>query len=203
MKYSQNNEERIIADYFNGFKGTFLSLGENDGETLSNTRALALKGWNGVCVDASPEAYARLEKLYAGVDAIETHHLALYTRDGWIDLYESGSHLSKKDVALLSSVVEGETKRWAGGTTFDQVVVPAVTFATLLGRSKYKKFDLISMDIEGMDLAVLQQMDLTELGCKMLIVEVNASDPQPYLDHCAKHGMVLYTRNAENLICIR
>lgn len=203
MKYSQNSEEQMIADYFGEYIGDFLDLGANDGQTLSNTRALALKGWHGVCVDASPSAYARLEALYQGNPNIETHHVALCEREGWIQLHESGHHLTKKDTALLSSVLDHETERWRATTDFEEVTVPAITFDGLLKRSELKRFDLISIDIEGMDLLVLEQMDLTALECQMLIVEVNKADPKPFLDHCAKHGLVLLTRNAENLIFIR
>lgn len=201
--HSQNNEEQLIAQYFGDHVGTFLDLGANDGSTLSNTRALALKGWSGVCVDASPKAYAKLERLYADCDHIETHNVAMGNKDGWLTLHESGSHLNAGDVALVSSVVEAETERWKAATDFEAVTVPAITFATLLKRSKYSTFDLISVDIEGHDLMLLEQMDLTALGCQMLVIEVNKSDPKPFLDHCAKHEMVLLTRNAENIICIR
>lgn len=203
MKFSQNNEEQLIADYFGDRVGTFLDLGANDGETLSNTRALALRGWSGVCVDASPSAFAKLQALYGGAEHIECHHAAIAHRVGWLTLHESGSHITAKDTALLSSVYQEETVRWIPTTEFHEVTVPAIDFAELLRRSKYKTFDLISIDIEGADLLVLEQMDLATLGCQMLIVEVNDYDPKPFLDHCAKHGLVLLTRNAENLIFIR
>jgi len=55
--YSQNNEQQVILDYFGEhYIGTFLDLGCNDGQTFSNTRALALNGWSGVLVDASANA---------------------------------------------------------------------------------------------------------------------------------------------------
>lgn len=203
MKHSQNNEEQLIAQYFGDRKGTFLDLGANDGVTLSNTRALALNGWSGVCADASPAAFAKLQALYANCDHIECHHVAMYHREGWITLEESGHHLTKSDVALLSSVLPGEADKWRPTTEFHEVSVPAITFDMLLKRSKFKMFDLISIDIEGMDLAILQQMDLTALGCSMLVVEVNNNDPAPFVNHCAQHGMVLLTRNPENLLFIR
>ena len=201
--YSQNNEEQLIANYFGDRVGTFLDLGSNDGITLSNTRALAEKGWSGVCVDASPRAFGRLEKLYAGQEHIECHWVAMYTRQTWITLHESGSHITNTDTALLSSVVQEETGRWRPTTEYYDVRVPAITFDMLLKRSKFKTFDFVSIDIEGMDLAVLQQMDLTALGCQMLVVEVNNNDPKPFIDHCHLHAMRLMTRNSENLLFIR
>jgi len=43
--------------------------------------------------------------------------------------------------------------------------------STLLGLSKIKKFDFISIDAEGHDLEILRQMDLKALGCQMLCIE--------------------------------
>ena len=203
IRYSQNNEQDLILQYFGDRVGTWLDLGANDGITLSNTRALAERGWSGVCVDASPTAFAKLESLYAGHPHIETHHVAMADKVGWLTLHESGPHITANDTALLSSVIETETTKWRPTTEFHTVTVPAIDFNELLRRSKYKTFDLISLDIEGMDLTLLRQMDLTSLGASMVVVEVNEYDPAPFVEHCAKHGLILLTRNAENLMFIR
>ena len=42
MRYSQNNEQDIILQYFGNRKGFFLDIGANDGITLSNTYALLI-----------------------------------------------------------------------------------------------------------------------------------------------------------------
>ena len=52
-KYSQLGEQDIILNYFNGKQGTFLDIGANDGKTFSNSYALSLLGWKGVCVDVA------------------------------------------------------------------------------------------------------------------------------------------------------
>lgn len=58
--YSQNKEQTIILKYFEGQLGYFLDIGGNDGETLSNTRALAQLGWRGVLVEPAEIAYKKL-----------------------------------------------------------------------------------------------------------------------------------------------
>lgn len=204
MKYSQNNEEEAALLYFGSRIGTFLDIGANDGETLSNTRALALAGWSGVCVDASPAAFKRLVALYADNPAIECHQLAVAEACKTAKLHESGTHLRNGDIGLLSTMFEGEKKRWeSSGEKFDPVEVEAVDFTTLMDRCARKRFDMISIDIEGADLMVLLQINLTALGCSMVIVEVNDRDPNPYIEHCAAHGLNAYVRNPENLIIYR
>ena len=203
MDYSQSGEQRFILDYFGDHIGTVLDCGANDGETFSNSRALLMKGWNGVLVDASAEACNRSRSLYRDRPDVEVHNVAIADRDGWVTLHESGPHASPGDTALLSSIIEAETVKWKPTTEFTTRTVPCLTIASLLARSKFKQFEFITIDVEGMDLVCLQALDLTALGTAMVIVEVNERDPLPYIDHCAKHGMVLLTRNAENLILCR
>ena len=196
--YSQNNEEQIILDHFGPvFKGTCLDLGANDGETLSNTRACIERGWKGVMVDASTDMCEKLRRF-----DVEVHNVAMGNGNGFLTFYESGEHLGKGDRSLVSTIVPAEMDRWTN-ETFTPVTVECVTFATLLTRSAHKTFDLISIDIEGMDLDVLRQMDLTALGCKMLIVEFNGKYQLDFDWYCAVHGMKLYAKNAENLIYVK
>ena len=203
MRYSQNNEQDHILTYFGDHIGTALDLGANDSVTFSNSRALILKGWSGVLVDASAEAGNRARFHNQNRPDVEVHNVAIADRDGWVTLHESGPHASPVDTALLSSIIEAETVKWKPTTEFTTRTVPCLTVASLLARSKFKAFEFVTIDVEGMDLVCLQALDLTALGTAMVIVEVNERDPLPYLDHCAKHGLVLLTRNAENLILCR
>jgi len=196
--HSQNNEEKIISDYFKGDKGTFLDLGANDGITLSNTWALAQSGWRGTLVEASPAAFKRLETNYLGsADTIINSAIGSY--NGEITLHESGEHLGKGDVSLLSTAKPDEMKRWPK-ESFTEVTVPCINFSTMLGISKIKTFDFISMDIEGMELDVLPQMDLQALGCRMICVEYNGKEQQKYDAIITPQGYTLTHKNGENLI---
>jgi len=203
MRYSQNNEQDIILAHFGASQGTFLDLGANDGATLSNSRALALLGWAGVCVEPSPTAFAKLEALYATNKLVETHNVGMCEGNGRSILHESGEHLGTGDHALLSTIKPTEMERWGGTVTFTPQEMECVTFVELLKRSEYSTFQFITIDIEGLDYEVLTQIDLRAVDCRMLIVEVNERDPQPYIDYCAQYGMSLKTRNAENLILTR
>lgn len=65
--YSQLGEQQLILQWAASQPsvGSFLDLGCYDGETYSNTAALADLGWSGVCVDASPDAVAACALRYA------------------------------------------------------------------------------------------------------------------------------------------
>lgn len=206
QNYSQNNEQEIILNFFKDFKGTFLDIGANDGITLSNTHALALNGWNGLCVEASPNAFKMLLGNYLAVPyQIQCINVAIDDYNGEATFYESGEHLGTGDTALLSTLNEEELKRWEGSNNkFTKTHTSVWDFATLqkevekIGRSS--SYDFISIDVEGNELKILPQMDLKALGCKMICVEFNGKEKEKYDEIIVPQGYSLIHQNAENLI---
>jgi len=204
MNYSQNNEQEIIIDLFKGKeKGTFLDIGANDGKTLSNTYALALSyDWNGLLVEASPTAYERMLKNYFEIDSmIDFQNVAIGKEDGKLEFWESGELLGKGDVALVSSGVFTELRRWDSlNMPFYKMEVPMTSVATMLSHSRHTHFDLLSLDIEGMELDVLPQIDFKALKIQVAVIEFNGKDEQKYNDIMFPQGFKLVHKNMENLI---
>jgi FkbM family methyltransferase len=184
MKYSQNNEQQIVKDYFDvhePFQKTFLDIGANDGRTCSNTYALALLGWSGALVEASPRAYEKLATVYQPlfdqkIAKYELHKFALgATRQVRDDFNESGQHLGTDDVALLSTFHEKEMERFKGSTSYQHVQVNCLTWADFLEITEQKTFNFISMDIEGSELEVLPKMNLDTMQCQVICLEWNGN----------------------------
>lgn len=202
--YSQSGEQAIILKYFGTEPAAFLSIGENDGQTFSNVRALALLGWGGICIEPATVAFAKLAELYSVSSAVQCVQAAITTQDGPIDFYDSGTHLKKGDTSLLSTTRPEEMARWKkSGEVFTKTTVRGITVATLLKETGMTRADFISIDCEGVDLDVLKQLDLTALGTRMVCVEVNRADQKPFDAHCAKHGLKLHHRNYENAIYVK
>lgn len=164
--YSQNQEDIAIQKYFQGYIGKLLSIGENDGITLSNSRALIELGWEADLVEPSPTAYKMLEMLYKKNDKVNTHKVAIGKKNGFTQLFDMGTHLNKGDTSLLSTIKETEMARWKG-TEFKSVRVKVMTYNTFT----HDHYDFISIDAEGMDIEILKQIDLT--GVKCLCIEYN------------------------------
>lgn len=200
MKYSQNNEEQAILDYFGEYVGTFCDIGANDGETLSNTRKLALMGWHGVCVEPDPIPYAFLHKIYLGTDVL-TINAAIHTVDTRLVVHTSGEHLGKGDSGLLSTTVEREKSRFPG-QEWKTVYSRGITYQTMVKEFDLNPFDFITIDAEGMDVAILHQIDLTNTS--LVCVEHNGSQTAQMRikQHCAKFGLTeILLFNGENIIC--
>jgi FkbM family methyltransferase len=201
--YSQNNEEQVINDYFNGLKGTLLDLGANDGKTFSNSLKLIEKGWGAVLVDASPVAFDKLCKLHSVNNKVLCFNYAIGNSKGKVLLKESGSHLKdKSDVSLLSSIDEQETTRWKkAGVVFNDVEVDMISYLDLCKIAGINEFDFITIDCEGLDLDILKQIDLTNTS--LICIEWNSDETikTEITNYCKKFGLnkLIYT-SAENII---
>lgn len=200
-QFSQNDEERVILEYFNGRTGNFIDLGANDGETFSNTRALALRGWKGVLVEPSPKAFDKLKALYDGHKGFYLYPVALGDHNGKIILQESGSLCSANDVGLVSTIHAEEMDRFKSVLSYDPVEIKMYKWKTFLNRLRIKEFDFISMDIEGSELSVLPDIDLTKTS--MVCIEWN-SRPELKVEY-EKYlsGFKLTYTSGENLIYAR
>lgn len=202
--YSQSKEEEHILNYFGDYVGTFLDLGCNDCETFSNTRALALKGWKGVLVDASPKAIERCKNLYKGRKGIYIYDYAITGHMGKEIFHESSSLISSRDVGLVSTFHDSEMSRFKTTVSYTPIEVKTLKWKTALNRWQIKKFDMMSIDIEGDELNVLPDMDLSEV--RLLCIEWNSKEDlkKEYLHYTSKYGLdkIIY-ESGENLIIVR
>lgn len=201
--YSQNKEEQSILNYFGDFKGTFLDIGANDGKTLSNTRALAEKGWCGVLVEPSPKAFPKLKRLYESEKkgCFYIYNCAIGNHNGNAVLHDSGELLRQGDQALVSTMVEKEKERFSKVLSYEDVEVKVYRWKTFYNRLTIKKFDFISIDCEGLDADILEQMDVSEV--KLLCIEWNGV--QAMKERFDKHmeGFKIIYTSGENLIYAR
>jgi len=203
MSYSQNNEEQIILNYFKDFKGSVLDLGANDGKTFSNSLKVIELGWSADLVEASPGTFAKLQELHKDNPRVKCHNIAVSNVNGSVKFYESGTLLGGSDESLVSTLDKKELARWGNKVKFTETVVESVNFKKLLTMTKNINFDLITIDVEGLDYIMLKQMDLNALKCKMLIVETNGKDVIKYVTHCKQFGFNTLATNGENLIMVK
>jgi FkbM family methyltransferase len=205
--FSQNLEEEIIINYFNNRQGVFADFGSNDGITLSNTYALSLNKWFGLCVEPSAEAYRRLEFNYGGNDRVKLFNCAATgSFDGLIDFYESGNHLGEDigDVSLLSTVNKLELKRWDGSNNkFSKTLVKGCPIKTILDDAGFDTIDFFSIDVEGSELELVACIDFRKYKTKLVCIEFNGNEKIlcEIKNYCTYFGLTKeLLRNAENII---
>lgn len=199
--YSQSNEEQIILDYFKGNTGTFCSIGENDGITFSNVRALAERGWLGVMIEPDPEAFSRLEKLYLEYKGLYTYNYAIGDHNGKKILQKSSSLLKTGDTGLVSTFNASEMERFKSVVSYTPIEVQQYTWRTALNRWSIQTFDCISIDCEGCEMQILPDIDLTKT--KLLVIEHNGKQELKLQYEKYLEGFKVIYTSPENLIYVR
>jgi FkbM family methyltransferase len=169
--FSQNDEEKVILDYFDGEIGTFLDIGAYDGKTFSNTHQLALNGWSGVCVEASAGPFKSLTDLYKDNDKIELVNACIIpdTQDPrfLVPFYDAGGD-------AISSTDELHKAKWSQSSFHKVYMMPI--FINQIERLFGRAFDFINIDIEGANIELALGMDFQ--ACKLLCIEHDGDFPR-------------------------
>lgn len=181
MSYAQTGEDLIIAEYFGDFKGHLLDIGSNDGVTFSNSHLLIEKEWSALLIEPSL-AFDKLYRLYADNDRVKCLNYAISDKEGELTFYETSDSL----VASLSKTV------WMDKFPHKERTVRAIPYSSIAGA-----FDFISIDTEGQDWVILQQIDLTNVKC--LCIEYGDNE-KGITEYCIKYGMKILHKNGENII---
>lgn len=195
--YSQNNEDFIVWDYFKGKVGSLLEIGANDGITLSNSKFLIEQGWYAHLVEPG-NIFNELFETHKDNRKVVVHNIGIGKEKKRVFFYESGPHIKGgNDKGLVSTADFNEMKKWPG-VKFNRTSIQLIPYKYLFHRHT---FDFISIDAEGMDWEILQQIDLKHTSC--LCIEWNSKEElrKLYIEYCQEFR-ILHT-NAENLIFVR
>lgn len=202
--YSQNEEDRFILNYFGNYKGTLLEVGANDGQTLSNSKLFIEHKWLAHLIEPG-RTFSDLVKLHYTNPNVSLYNYAIggkFNKEA--AFYESGAHvIGGSDIGLVSSLDFDETERWRkSGVAFTETKVAVKSFNEWLNEAGEPQLQYISIDAEGHDWDILQQIDLGKVGCRVLCIEWNgdAHLKQKYIAHCI--GYKIAVENRENLIFV-
>jgi len=205
--YSQNNEDDFILAHFGDFKGSVVEIGANDGLTLSNSKLLIENGWEAYLFEPSLVAFRLLEKLHFANTKVFTYPNGISDISGSRDFYVSGELLGANDTSLVSCLNAEEMVRWQDKVNFQKESAYFVTWKDFVRRYELesKTFDVISIDAEGEDWNILQQINLETHNCKLLCVEWNTNIElaQCFIDYASTFGMKEVKRNDENIIFVK
>ena len=195
MKYSQNDEEGVINSLF-GDRGRFLDVGAFDGKTFSNTLRLYERGWSGVLVEPSPNAFSGLKRVYADLPRVSLVNAAVADSDGFVSFFDSGGD-------AISSTDSVHKEKWERGYSckFSPIEVQSITFKTLF--KKYgSDYDFVNIDTEGTNFDVLKSFPFDLCNPMCLCIEHDGAYGQ-MSDILASHGHREVHRNGENMIFFR
>lgn len=179
--------DEIYQHYFAGVsRGTFVEVGANDGYSWSNTWGLAELGWRGLYFEPV-EALAiqcRDKHIHNNIKVVAS---AVGSHDGVTALFLG-------EGATTSRKVAEENTYFYGNNPDIFIPVPVVTLNTALNQEGIPhNFDLLVIDVDGDEVAVLEGIDLTIWKPKVIIAET-----------CKEHCIMGWRFNAVGVdLCLR
>lgn len=120
--YSQAGQDKWVLEKV-GNKGFFVDVGAYDGIESSNTYALELAGWDGICFEPNPEAFAKLKKNRKCI----TSDLFISNQDGVTSKLSSALMACTCVIDYLSIDVDGGEMKVLQGMDFQRHKVRLIT----------------------------------------------------------------------------
>jgi FkbM family methyltransferase len=203
--YSQHGEQKIILDYFKDIDVNnlrFLDIGANDGVSFSNTYALALSGWSGALIEPSKMAFDKLEENYKENKSVNLYNVGISNKTEKMKFYESRNWVNADaPVSVLSSLDESHKDKFIG-MNWEETQCDFVTWIDF--KNKYginsEAFDFISIDCEGHDLIVLDQIKEILDRTKIVCVESSNSQDSNLNNILKSNGFELMNETQDNSI---
>lgn len=188
--YSQEGEQQVILKYFGNRKGSFLDIGAYDGIMCSNTHALALSGWDGVCVEPNPGVFARLMDNYK-----DNHHIALLNAfigfERVITQFYSADLVSTNNYEHLAQFNVKSSQR---------IYVPVIPIEDIASYFS-KEYNFISIDVEGNSVELFKKI-LPIYKPEMICVE-HEHQKDECATFAAQHGYTSLFVNGINIIFVK
>ncbi len=174
--------------------GNFLDIGAHDGESLSNTRALALSGWSGTLVEPNPNLFLRLIERYGQDPKITLINAAMSDDSGLARFFYDGSHYQ-----YSSSIAENVKELFPDTPFTASYLVNAISPKDL----EVQKFDFVSIDTEGYDLPILAALRGILNETTLICIEYNYTDLNglgAILEELKRQGFAEIDRTTENIM---
>ncbi len=172
--YSQDGEDAVLWALFGSDeRGYFAEVGALDGLRLSNCYSFELAGWKGVCVEPHEAYFKLVQQNRPGSTCV---HAAVSDHDDdAVEFYaNSRGTLSTLERHLESTWKEKYAPYFTG---FEVQRVPMRTLTTILDQAGAPTpIDVVSIDVEGHELAVLRGLDFGKYRPRVFVIEALDDD---------------------------
>lgn len=206
VTYAQHGEDLVLLNIFRQLgiaKPCYLDIGAHHPQIISNTALLYERGCRGVNVEANPNL---IEAFLALRPEDVTLNVAVGPIAGEMDFYFIDDYSGRNtcDVRVAQEFVSKHPKFSIQG----KARVPVETVNNIY--EKYFKpndIDLLSIDVEGLDIEILKSTFACNIFPKVVVVEVDcgidanqASDTRTLLKN---NGYFIYVHLGANYVAIR
>ncbi len=172
--YSQIGQDKyVLESFFRGKRrGVFLDVGAYDGEKFSNTLFFERSmDWTGLCIEPLPSAFARLAERRKAI----CENVAVADFEGEADFVDCDAGADEK---MLSGLVGSfdprhEQRLQQAATSSETIKVPVNRLGALLEKHSLYDIDFCSLDTEGSEMAILEDLDLDRFRISVFTIENN------------------------------
>ena len=193
-----------------GGKAHYLQVGANDGRMADPVFSIAKRnGWRGLLIEPHPAYFAALQARYRNREGFTLLQIAISDVDGALPLFHLADDLMEAFPRWVHGSASMDRRRVVRqvrlgcnkmGFTFTedmvaQTDVPVRRLDAVLKDQGITELDLIVIDVEGHELAVMASADLSALSLRGLLVECNGRNAVQKPDYVAamqRAGMVIY-----------
>ena len=166
--YSQAGEDVIIdflLNQLNISKPTYLELGVYFGDIHSNTYKFYQQGAKGVLVEAA-------ETLIEGIKRVRPNDIVLNIGVGVDEKSDADFYIFDNQGLNTFNKAEAENKEKSGLNKIRKIAkVPLLSINSIIENNFSQRPDFLSIDIEGLDLEVLQNLDFEKYPIPIICAE--------------------------------
>ena len=169
VSYAGNLEDVVLDRVFPQATGFFVDIGANDPVGASNTWALYERGWSGITIEPVPGACA---KFMAKRPRDICLNVAVGGTDGETSffMFDGGAGHSTCDRE------RAEELQRELGQQMTEIKVPVRTLGGIFAEyAKGRDIDVVSIDAEGAEAAILRGAQLDKFRPKLIIIEAMAA----------------------------
>lgn len=194
--YSQEGEDLILDRIFKGKNyGFYVDIGAHHPIRFSNTYKLYNSGWRGINVDATPGTMVLFNKIRPRDINVE---IGISTANCKLDLLVFNA---PKGLTSATNTFKKERSKLIPNEAYKVITVDCITLTELLEQKlpeSTTQIDLLTIDIEGLDLEVLKSNNWDKYKPKVIIFEIHRnSNYKLELDHIKQYlspfGYSLYS----------
>jgi FkbM family methyltransferase len=181
----------------------FVEIGANDGRKHDHLRPFILRRkWRGIMVEPVPHIFERLRANYGGSERVRLENVAIADHDGTIPFY----YPARPDPSEVRRLPEwydgiGSLSRAAVLSHAQHIPdlearlrtaeLPCLTYPSLLARHGVERVDLVVIDTEGSDFAIVRGLELERRRPRLLVYEhfhLSPEDRRACLEHVRAAG---------------
>jgi FkbM family methyltransferase len=194
--FSLNDLDKKLEKYLDFDNGYFVELGANDGVNQSNTLFFErFRGWKGILIEPFQTNYEQLIRNRSSTNFFKNAACVgpTYTKPTVELAY---SNLMTSTLGVNSDIKDpvGHAKQGAkfwGGNTFVFEAIARTLNSILIEANAPTLIDLLSLDVEGIELEILKGVDHEKFRFRYICVESREFDElQEYL-HSQKYSYVV------------